>query len=274
MRGAVLGCLLVLLAAGCAPTVLPPGPASQAPRLTDDAVIAADGARLPLRRWAPIAGHHPAPKAVILAVHGFNDHAGFFADPGVYFATRGIVSYAYDQRGFGAAPHVGFWPGVAALTGDLKTVAGLIRARHPGLPLYLVGVSMGGGIILTALAEADPPRADGAVLVGPAVWGRETMPWYQTGALWVAAHTAPGLRLTGRQLGLQASDNIAMLRAIGHDPLFIKETRVDAAWGVTNLMDAALAAAPRVKGNLLVLYGARDEIIPEAPTRKIGRAHV
>ncbi len=65
-------------------------------------------------------------------------------------------------------------------------------------------------------------------------------------ALWIGARLMPGLTLTGRGLGIKPSDNIAMLRALSRDPLVIKETRVDTIYGLVNLMDAALAAAPRL----------------------------
>jgi acylglycerol lipase len=61
------------------------------------------------------------------------------------------------------------------------------------------------------------------------------------------------------------SDNIAMLRALARDPLVIKTTRVDTIKGLVDLMDMALAAAPRLHQKLLVLYGGRDEIIPPEP---------
>ena len=57
-----------------------------------------------------IVGLHPATlptsgvKAVILALHGFNDYSNAFAMPARLWAERGIASYAYDQRGFGGAP--------------------------------------------------------------------------------------------------------------------------------------------------------------------------
>jgi alpha-beta hydrolase superfamily lysophospholipase len=50
------------------------------------------------------------------------------------------------------------------------------------------------------------------------------------------------------------------------DPLYIKETRLDAVYGLATLMDEALASVPRVAGPVLFLYGARDEIIPKRPT--------
>jgi alpha-beta hydrolase superfamily lysophospholipase len=87
-------------------------------------------------------------------------------------------------------------------------------------------------------------------------------------ALWIGVRLTPSLTLTGQSLHIQASDNIPMLLALGRDPLVIKETRVDAVWGLVNLMDAALASAPDLRVPLLVMYGAHDEIIPKRP---IGR---
>ena len=58
-----------------------------------------------------------------------------------------------------------------------------------------------------------------------------------------------------------------MLRALGRDPLVIKATRVDAINGLVDLMDLALAAAPRLDSPSLILYGGQDEIIQPGPTR-------
>src|SRR3546814_15118199 len=81
----------------------------------------------------------------------FNDYSNAFADSGPALAAQGLEVYASDQRGFGEAPHRGLWPGVEALPGDLTTAAGLLRQRHPDLPLYLLGESMGGAVVLAAL---------------------------------------------------------------------------------------------------------------------------
>lgn len=260
----LLGGLAILAAAGCAPKVLPPGPPSAAPSLDTQRFVAADGAELPVRVWLPAEG---APRAVLVALHGFNDYGNFFAAPGDFLAAAGIAAYAYDQRGFGAAPNRGLWPGIAAYAADLGAVAEAVRARHPGVPLYLLGESMGGAVIMVALTSKHPPPADGAILAAPAVWGRTTMPWYQRAALWVGAHTVPWLKVSGRGLRIRASDNDDMLLALGRDPLVIKETRIDTLYGVANLMDAALASASRLDGRLLILYGRHDEVVPDRPTR-------
>jgi len=229
--------------------------------------VTADGLVLPLRSWQP----ESPPTAVILALHGFNDYSKAFRGPASDWAAAGIVTYAYDQRGFGAGPYRGLWPGSDALMADLTDAARALKARYPHLPLYLLGESMGGAVIMAAMASEDPPPADGIVLAAPAVWARSAMPWYQRSLLWLSAHGMPSLELSGRGLKIQPSDNIEMLRGLGRDPLVIKETRVDAVYGLVDLMDRALAAAPAIEGPALLLYGQHDEIVPRDPTFQLWR---
>jgi alpha-beta hydrolase superfamily lysophospholipase len=262
--GAVAAVFLLLI--GCAPLQAPTGPELAAPVLHQARLVAADGAELPLRSWLPQVG---PPDAVLVVLHGFNDYSNFFDGPGRWLAGRGVASYAYDQRGFGGAPNRGLWPGSEALASDLRAAVELVRARHPGTPLYLFGESMGGAVVMTTMARPDRPAVDGIILSAPAVWGRSSMPWYQTTALWLAVHTFPWGRLTGRNLGIVVSDNTEMLKALGRDPMVIKGTRIDAIYGLVNLMDEAMASAPHLDERMLVLYGARDPLIPAGAMREM-----
>jgi acylglycerol lipase len=261
LRVRALGTLVLglILAGACAPTIAPPGSNSTTPMLLDDHIRAADGAKLPLRVWRS----EGPPKAVVLGLHGFNDYSKSFDHPAKTWTARGITVYAYDQRGFGAAPHHGLWPGTRAMTGDLAATSRLLRERYPGVPLVLVGESMGAAVILAAYGGGDRPAADGVVLSAPAVWSRDYMPFYQRAALWLGAHTLPWMKLTGQGLKIRASDNDDMLRALGRDPLVIKATRIDSLYGLSDLMDAALAAAPQMDARALVLYGREEQLIPK-----------
>ena len=260
--------VLATFAAACAPRLAPPGPGPTAPSLAPDRLIAADGLELPLRTWLPEEG---SPKAVILALHGFNFYSRIFEEPGPYWAERGIATYAYDQRGFGAAPNPGMWAGAGALIADVGAAVRSLRARHPGVPVYLLGDSMGGAVAIAALGGPEPPPVDGVILVAPAVWARTTMPLPYRVALWIGAHTVPWHRITGRGLKVQASDNIEMLIALGRDPLNLKETRIDAIHGLVNLMDLALERAPNLALPTFLMYGAKDEVVPEDPTLELWR---
>lgn len=259
LRPLVLAAIGILLLAACAPRLQPPGDMAVRPELMVEDWRASDGRMLPLRRWLPDG----APDAVILALHGFNDYGNAFADLGAWLAERGIAIYAPDQRGFGASPHRGLWPGGDRLAEDLIELSRLLQRRHPNTPLYWLGDSMGGAVALLAL-KRDALRPSGVVLVAPAVWGRATMPVHYRTALWLASHTVPWMTVTGRGLDILASDNIEMLRRLSRDPMVIKETRIDAIYGLVDLMDEAAEARPRGLP-ILLLYGAKDEVIPRKP---------
>lgn len=263
--GLVLGVGLML--SGCAATFQPMGAPVAQPKLTDNALYTADGFELPLRRWLPENG---APvRAVVVALHGYNDYSNAFDGAGRSFATHGIATYAYDQRGFGATRDRGIWPGTPTLVADLKTAVEQVRARHPGVPVYLMGESMGGAVVLTAMTGKDAPMVDGTILVAPAVWGREVMGFFPRAMLWLSYNLVPGIVVhPPKDLKIQASDNIEMLRALGRDPMVIKGSRVDALDGLTDLMGSALAACGRLEVPSLVLYGAHEQVLPPKPVKR------
>jgi len=236
-RWAMAALVALPLLAGCAPVVEGMGPPVASPEVSADTFLTRDGVRLPLHHWD--ADH---PRAILVALHGMSDYSEAFEMPAPYWAEQGITTYAYDQRGFGAAPRPGIWAGQKALDDDLKDCVEAVRARHPGLPIFVLGESMGGAVVLTAMASKDPPDVDGAILVAPAVWSREDMPLSYRVLLWFTAHTMPWLELSGKGLHIWPSDNIAMLRKLSRDPLMQKQARADAIWGVVNLMDAAREA--------------------------------
>ena len=251
------------------PMIHPPGAKSNPAQLSAKTFITEDGVYLPLRQWLP----KTEPRALLIALHGFNDYSRFFEGPGQYFSGLGIASFAYDQRGFGLAPNRGLWAGSEAYAEDLQTLVRLIKQRYPDRPVYLLGESMGGAIIITAMNKADMPPVDGIILSAPALWTRSAMPWYQTGLLWTLAHSVPWLRLTGRGVvHVKPSDNIEMLRALGRDPLVIKATRVETMYGLTDLMDEAFDSAGLLHGSTLLLYGEKDEIIPKEPVYRFLQA--
>lgn len=263
LKPLIIGVVAVFLLGACEAKLQKFSERTEKSRIEGDSFYAGDGHKLPLRTW-----HTEHPKAVIIAVHGFNDYSHAFEMPGEYFKQNDVSFYAIDQRGFGHTERFGIWAGRENLTHDLGDFLKVARAKYPHTPIYVMGESMGGAVVILASAEGKLQGADGLILIGPAVWGGKGMNPFYRATLWVMVRLFPGLKLTGEGTGVQASDNIEMLKELGRDPLFIKATRVDAINGVVSLMGDALEQSAQIKNPALLLYGKKDQIIPRKPVEK------
>lgn len=259
------------LFAACAPTVQRAmALAADFPgaRFSENWFISFDGAQLGLTTWKPA---NAQPWAAIVALHGMNDYANTFHMAGPYWAERGVATYAYDARGHGRSPHRGDWGGEELLTEDLRTACTLVRENHPEATLAVVGESMGAATAIAAFGAPRAPRADRLVLCSPAVWGWSDLPDLYALTLWLGAHTVPRREVTAPrsvQRRIIASDNIEMLRAMGRDNLMIFETRIDAVYGLVNLMETASERISEITTPTAFLYGQNDQIIPRRPAER------
>jgi acylglycerol lipase len=257
----ILALLGLLHLGGCAVPAEDPGDLRAPPAYPIEVFTTEDGVRLPIRTFSAIG----RPRAVLVALHGFNDYGRFVEDAARYFAQAGITTVAYDQRGFGGAPDRGKWAGTKALVDDFLAMLRFVSRSHPDLPLFALGESMGGAVIAVALAQEPEIRIDGVILATPAIWSRDTMPWYQRFGIWVGAGLTPAMTLSSNEFGIVSSDNAAMLVEFAKDPLVIKETRLDTLDGLSDLMDQAILSVPKLRPRTLVIYGLRDVMIPRRP---------
>lgn len=268
--------LSLLLAACATPHVQPPltppagfnGPRIESGTLGRGAFVVQDGARLPYLRWSPPG---QAPWAVVIALHGFNDHYASFRFAGPWWATRGIETWAYDQRGFGLAPNRGEFADERLTSQDLRTIVALVRAERPDALIVVAGESMGGSSAIAAFGSEAPPDADRVVLLAPGVWGWSSQSVFNRTGLWTAA------RLMGAKVveppsfavsRIRASDNTLELIRNGRDPLSILPTRFDALYGLVDLMETATQRLGRIEAPTFLLYGAHDQIITRRPMRR------
>ncbi len=257
--------LLAIFLAGCATSHTPALPASAVNTPTIDLPTghfnAPGGVTLPLRLYAAQAPR----KAVLLALHGFNDYSRFISEAARYFAQHGIETIAYDQRGFGGASDRGQWRGADVMAADFMAMLAEVRCDYPGVPVFALGESMGASVIAIALAGAPQTALDGVILATPAVWSRDTMPWYQRFGIWAGARLAPGFTISSTKFDITPSDNRAMRAETANDPLIIKETRLDRLDALTDLMESGQRATPQLRHRTLLLYGLRDVMMPRRP---------
>jgi alpha-beta hydrolase superfamily lysophospholipase len=128
-----------------------------------------DGTQIAAYRWDP----GTVPVAALQITHGMGEHAQRYDHVARAMTERGLVVYAQDQRGHGATADPdrlgdlgsGGWP---AVLDDIGRLAALIRSEQPGIPLILVGHSMGSFAVQQYLLDGSAD-VDGAVLTGTAV---------------------------------------------------------------------------------------------------------
>jgi acylglycerol lipase len=266
--------LVTLMLGACTPLVVQqagqPPLGFQGPRLEADDVVSFDGARLGLTRW-DAAGE---PWAVIVGVHGMNDYANAFHLAAPWWASQGVTTIAFDQRGFGRSPGRGIWAGDDLMEEDLRTVTALAKAQYPHALVVVAGESMGGAVAAEAFASDRPPPADRLVLLSPAVWGWKTQPLPNKTLLWLAA------RLTGAKVytpprwitdKISPTDNRPELIAMGRDPLMVWGSRSDTLYGLVTQMNRASALVGHTPVPTFYLYGAYDQIIPKKAAFRAAR---
>ncbi len=132
----------------------------------------ADGTGLAGFRWSGAA----KPKAVLQLAHGAGEHAGRYRGPLAPLVEAGWLIYAADHRGHGQTggmSHLGdFGPGgAAAAVDDMAVLSRRARAENPGLPLVLLGHSMGAMFSQAYLLDHSE-LIDALVLSGTAGPGR------------------------------------------------------------------------------------------------------
>ena len=223
------------------------------------------GDTIALTHW-PARDHT---RGILLAVHGFGDYGpSTFAGAAEEWRDRGLDVYAYDQRGFGRNPSRGVWPGAGRMIEDLAQVFAVIRMENPDLPITVIGHSMGGAVVAAALGE-DRIAPTRAVLLAPALWGGPHLGFGYRVLAGAATTLFPDRRWSGKGVvRIQATDNIDALRALARDPLYLRKPSSREFSGLIALMDRAVDTAPRVTTPTLVLYGAKDEVVPEDPLRE------
>lgn len=130
-------------------------------------LAADDGAQIHIYRWLPDV----APRGVIQIAHGLAEHAGRYARLAAALTDRGFAVYADDHRGHGqSAPQGehGFFgerDGWRKCVGDLWALNRRIASDHPGLPIILLGHSMGSFMAQDFVADHGDAIA-GLVLSG------------------------------------------------------------------------------------------------------------
>src|SRR5881296_2630522 len=125
-------------------------------------LAAPDGTQLVYDAYEP-----PQPRAALLLLHGWSDHAGRWREVGERLRDAGLAAYLLDQRGHGrSGGRRGYLSRFSQLLGDLQAFRRVVRLRTDR-PQLLLGTSFGGLVALRYLETQPSDPIAGAVVVSP-----------------------------------------------------------------------------------------------------------
>jgi len=264
-----LGCVILLLFVACSqPLNHSPSPLALASG--QRFVTLPGGERLFERSWSG----EGAIRSVVVLLHGSGSHGGALAHLGENLAGRGFAVYAFDVPGFG------FSPGRRAVSPPFSVMQPLladyleqVRGRHPGLPLFLVGESMGGTLAVYCDIHGGL-AVDGVVLCGAALDYPPTTNALLRGLASVIGWIDDDIPLVPINAGefTRSDEVLARVRA---DPLMV--TGRIPVGHVNVLMQAISVLRSRlgeVRVPFFIQHGSADRVAPLAAAEELFRTAV
>ncbi|KAM4563828.1 monoglyceride lipase isoform 1-T1 [Odontesthes bonariensis] len=128
-------------------------------------IVNADGLHLFCRYWEP-AG---PPRALVFIVHGAGEHSGPYDEIAQRLRDLSLLVFAHDHVGHGQSEgdRMNIKDFQLYIRDSLQHID-LMKSRHPDLPVFIVGHSMGGAISILTACER-PGDFAGVVLIAPMI---------------------------------------------------------------------------------------------------------
>ncbi len=205
-------------------------------------------------------------RAVLVIVHGFGEHSGRYMNIVDYLVPQGYAVYGFDHRGHGRSPgkrgHINEW---GELREDVQAFLRLVGNQEPDLPLFLMGHSLGGLIVLESVLR-NPEGLKGVIVSGP-VLGQVGVSPFLLILSRILSRLCPQFTMDVKLDATAISRDPAVVKAYQEDPLvhskatarFGAEMNSAIVWTQAHAADWCLP--------LLILHGGADRLSPAEGSR-------
>ena len=231
--------------------------------MTEGSFKGVDGIKIFTRKWQP-AGK---PNAVVVISHGFNAHSGQYEWVAQQFVSKGLAVYALDHRGRGRSEGERFFvKKFADWTTDLATFIDMVKAREPGLPVFLLGHSAG-GLIAASYLLSHPDAVRGVVLASPYFRRKLYVPPLKILAGKLVGRVLPSLPMKNALKPEQLTRDVRIQNATRSDPLY-QQIATPRWFNESNAaQEIVLRRATEFVTPFLLLFGGADPIADPAGGR-------
>jgi alpha-beta hydrolase superfamily lysophospholipase len=220
--------------------------------MKEDVFEGVGGLKIFTRTWRP-----EKPNAVVVIVHGFNSHSGYYGWVANQLVARGLAAYALDLRGRGKSEGERFYvEKFADYVRDVATFVRIARQREPGLPVFVLGHSAGG---VVACVYALEHQAEISGLICESFAHEVPAPDFALAVLKGLSHLWPHkhvLKLKNEDF----SRDPKVVEAMNKDPLIANESQATQTVAEMVRADERLKNEfPLIKLPVLILHGTQDK---------------
>ncbi len=224
----------------------------------------AAGGEIYWQAWLP-----DAPSAVVLLCHGYGEHSGRYAHVAARLNDAAYAVYAVDHRGHGKSDGTpGNVDSFGQVRADVARLRELAGQRHPHVPFFLLGHSLGGLIALDYVIDGGEDGLAGLLLSGAAVDPSVGTPLEKAIAP-ILSRLLPNLPVSFLDPNTVSRDP-AVVAAYVSDPLNY-HGKVRARSGAESL--AAISRVQRALPTLtlptLVMHGTEDRLAAPAGSQMV-----
>ena len=233
---------------------------------TESTLSSADGTVLFCQSWKA-----DQQKAVIALVHGFGEHSGRYNYLVDALVPQGISIYAVDLRGHGRSPgkrgHVNQW---SEFDQDVAGLLQWVKKSEPDAPIFLMGHSMGGLIVLHYV-EQHPEGLKGIIASAPFLAAAKLSPLLSIASK-VLLRIKPDMNISSGLDVSTISRDMQEVARYATDKLVhgLGTPKLDAESRAA--IERTHANAGRIQLPILLYHGTGDRLVPIAGTRRLAGA--
>ena len=221
------------------------------------------GLKIFTRSWRP---ESRKARGVVVLVHGFNSHGGYYQWAAEQLVARDLAVYALDLRGRGRSDGERFYvQKFADYVSDVDSLVIRAKSGEPGLPVFLLGHSAGGVIACIYALENQSQLAG---LISESFAHEVPAPDFALAVLKGLSHVAPHAHVV-KLKNEDFSRDPRVVEQMNQDPLIAHEAQSTQTMAELVRADERLKREfPQIELPLLILHGTADKATKPAGSKR------
>lgn len=218
--------------------------------------------RLYFEAWKPVKTD-----AVLIFVHGLNEHSGRYQNPVKYFLKRNMSIYLFDHRGHGQSDGKrSYVDSFEDYLKDLHCFVDLVHKKEKNKKIFMVGHSMGGQIVINYVARY-PHDLSGFVTSSANIQVGKAVHWINQKMALILSRFIKNVSVPSSINPKFISRDKKVVREYKKDPMVPKTTTLGLAGEVLRNQKTILKLAPKIKIPALLMHGGDDQICAKEGTQ-------